>query len=1005
MEQYRRPIHRTGGLSPALRRLLSALLALLLLTGCAGQTGPDADKPAAQPSTRPTAALPLGTAYGLKAAVLYDGGSGDGSWQDIYDLLEQSLLLGLTVEAVDVTAPYDLGAWDLVIPQGSLAGSTRLEPLSQALQDYVRQGGYVLLDNAFADRLPGDFLGISHPVQTEGWPRELTFPQAGDDLGALQEVMADLASLLPRYHESADLLARDYGLAFTAEGAIPLAVTGDRAICTYNAYGKGGVLLTSPLLPNVFSLGNLSMTRRTGDETSFASTTAACNQLFYSRFAGYVAKQKFGYALNRVFGYNGSPAMSWELHYEEITAYQNNAMALFDELCRQAGQIPSYTIIRSSYQWFLRAETVTYLLNQSPTGLDFRMDMDESAYSSGTHIASDGSWLQLASIEEGGSYFTDYPQHNYRAYPAFGDADGDGREELVCGSRDGRIWLFDGLAFDGRLTCGAGRMLTDSAGQPIGVGAFSAPQLTDVDGDGIVDVLSGSDTGDVYWFAGSADGTFEPMGLFLSTDIPGQALPALGDLNGDGLTDLAVGSDRGILLVYYGDGSGFFSQRSMDSLSRLCADAGLGDWLAPAVTGGQLAVGTFDGYVAMLTDGAFSGYVQLDESNYKGNRNAKFGNWCVPVFYDLNGDGSRDLVCGSLEYGMAYPIDSEYFPAREELQQQLDYARENHQYVGVHHYTNRYASARREAYELGRHREAFAAYGLPFEGLGANMHTWYTSSLGDTQTFDGEYAAGLLWNSGFSSPRDPGVVPQASAENAMVLPFFLQTEGEDTLLVQNCSVFPYLRDGTAQLMGKYRMPVCIYYHCDFVYEDDTEARDYIGRAADFQAEYGYDFMGEDQLMRASAAAYALEVEVQAADGGLRIALLPLDREGGLYTREAYAAAGVEIAFAQDRDAGDYKVDAAVSHRRGNSIFAAVGQGFTLSGTAQESPLRQVNLPAAVTVGDETVTVEFLEGGMLQAVADAGWTAREEGWTVTQRGGRPVFTKYGDADTLTLIQTP
>ena len=210
----------------------------------------------------------------------------------------------------------------------------------------------------------------------------------------------------------------------------------------------------------------------------------------------------------------------------------------------------------------------------------------------------------------------------------------------------------------------------------------------------------------------------------LTTDLTGQILPCIGDVNGDGVADLILGSGCGTLVLYYGQtgGSGLsFSHKSMAAFSRLCADAELGDFLAPALVdwngdGAQdLVLGTFEGYLAILLgdgDGgfAFDGYITLDEWNYKENDRAKFGNYAVPVFYDVNGDGALDLVCGSLEYGLAYPIDSPYFPEREALEAQVAYALENHFYVGIHHYTNAGASAEREAYELQRHLEAFEAY-------------------------------------------------------------------------------------------------------------------------------------------------------------------------------------------------------------------------------------------------------------------------------------------------------
>ena len=87
--------------------------------------------------------------YGLTAAVLYDSRQSSPYWQDIYDLLEQSVLIGLRVEAVDVAGAYDLSAYDLVIPEGALVDSAAMEQLRDDLMSYTEKGGYVLLDNRF----------------------------------------------------------------------------------------------------------------------------------------------------------------------------------------------------------------------------------------------------------------------------------------------------------------------------------------------------------------------------------------------------------------------------------------------------------------------------------------------------------------------------------------------------------------------------------------------------------------------------------------------------------------------------------------------------------------------------------------------------------------------------------------------------------------------------------------------------------------------------------------
>ena len=386
----------------------------------------------------------------------------------------------------------------------------------------------------------------------------------------------------------------------------------------------------------------------------------------------------------------------------------------------------------------------------------------------------------------------------------------------------------------------------------------------------------------------------------------------------------------------------------------------------------------------------FEGYITLDEWNYKENNRAKFGNYAVPVFYDINGDGALDLVCGSLEYGMAYPIDSPYFPERDALEAQVAFAKEHQLYVGIHHYTNAGASAEREAYELSRHLEAFESYGLPTEGIGANLHTWYSSNFDDTQTFDSEYAAGLLWNSGFSPAYDTGVAPQYAAENVIALPFFLQKGEEKTLLVQDNSVLPYADPTWTDLSGAYGMPVCIYYHCDFVYESDLGARDYLQKVSDFQWKFGYNFVREDQLMAASAAALNLTVEAKTEDGALTIT-------------GSDQSMGVEIAFSQDHSAQAFAIDADVYYCRENSVYVGLNRPVTLrSGAEEEQPhLKQVNLPAEITMVPNGAEIAFQEDGMLQVVVAGEAVTSSVGWSVQTRDGQTIFTKYGEADTLSL----
>lgn len=1004
-----------------IKKILSLLLCLALLAGLAAGCAP---KPPEEPADDPAEAL-SGDAYQLRAAVLCPSGSDDTA---LIGWLSQSTLLGLAVKPVkaEVGPNLNLRAFDVVYLSPKLL-TREIPGLAEVIMEYAENGGAVFVENAFYDYFPLDFFGAASFEKIEGCPAEaLSFPEVGQDLGGLQALVEDFAALYPSFYGYEELAAQDYGCAMVTAGAEPLVQWDGQTLYAMNRYGEGRVFFTNPLLPNRYSLGTFDMTAGEGNVTPFSNSTASFNQLLLNGFAEYVAKLKYGYALERVFGYFGSPSMSWELHYEEITGMANDALPRFSRLCEEYLQIPSYALVRNPYTWFLRAESVTYWLNEAEEEGDYRFSMDfyENAYSSGTHVAAGGEWLSLDREEDAGSYFVDYPdQYTCRAVPAVMDYDGDGNADIFCGSKDGRLYFFKGAGFrDGRLETGIAVSVTDIAGVPIEVGSYSAPALVDVDGDEVLDLVVGAGDGTVYWYQGDGSLSFMPKGELIKTDIPGQALPAFCDLNGDEIPDLAVGSDQGILMIYYGaakeDGALSYTPKNADSLSKQCADEELGHWLCPAFADWDgdgvtdLLLGVYQGYVAVLlrdAEGNFgdASYISVGERNYKGNDYLKFGNFCAPALYDIDGDGKLDLLCGGQEYGMAYPIDSEYFPCAEKLRSQLQYAKNHHYYVGTHFLTSHYASESREIYELAAHRRAMAAYGIDTEGMGANQHSWYVSSLRDTQTLDSIYDAGLLWESGFTPANMRDHPPQVAAENVVALPFFLTKNGQETLLVQNNSVLPYVSDDWYTLTAKYRMPVCVYYHCDFVYESDEEARRNLAFLSDFQWANGYNFNREDQMMLASAAAYHQAVNASGnllGEAGITINPASGETDFPLYDADVQRSLGVRVALAEGIDPDRFAVEADVWFKEEGAIVVGVNHPVTIrlrEGWTEPSHITQVNMAARLGVSDTGASIHFLGSGMMQAVVAGQVTTPSKGWTITEENGNTVFTKFGAEETLQL----
>lgn len=978
---------------------LMCALIISLLTGCTSVR--QNDLPEAEIS---------GGEYGLRAAVLYDGGADSRTWEDTLSRLEQPLLLGFDAEAVDISGGYDLSGYDILYPDESIMTAANAGTLRDDIISYAQNGGAVYLTNGFYDFFPAEFFGAKSFREVDEYPYHMEYPEVSGDLQDIQDITRDFYTLYEAYTEFPELEGLDRGVGMVPDTAVTICSRRGLSLSTVNACGEGWVFFCSGLLPNPYYTLGTSLENRTDEQRALSDTALSAARILENAFASFVSKRTVGYSVWRVFGSHGNPAMSWELHFEEITGFENGSGVAFAELAEEYLQIPSYTLIRNTYRWWLRAETVTSLLgiNTKVLGspvMDFAMDMDESAYSSGTHAAAGDDWLTLTQLDDAGSYFVDDTQYDQRAYIDVADLDLDGVLDIVAGSSDGVIYFFRGTGYEGRIK-------TEEAVQLGSISAgYSAPVVYDADGDGVSDILCGAADGNIYLFRGLGGLDFAGAELFLTTGLTGQALPDAGDLDGDGCADLVVGSNEGRLLVYYGSGA---SRLTVDASTELTALGIEGSWTAPRIADldgdgtNDLAIGTFDGYIARLINNGSgfdnAGYIELDEENYKGNYNAKFGNNCVPCFADVNGDGITDLVCGSLEYGMNYPIDSEYFPQRENLAAQLDYFRERGYYVGVHFYTNSHASPERENYELRRQLEAMSSYGLNTTGVGANQHTWYTSSNSPQQSFLSLWNNGILFNTGYGVPGDTNPVPQYSAQNVISLPFYLTVDGERTILLQNCSTVCYQSTDWSDISARWDMPIAVYYHCDFTVGNEETARTNLETVEAFRQAHGYSFVMENQLMYASAAAYNMTLSVSGgySDGAFDATFTAgaENNRAAMYDGDYQTSTGAKISLGEALSDLDIAVDADVWHRDGSDIYVGLNRAarlYSAGGEQEGTHLTRVNLPAMISSNEAGATIQFAEGGMMEcavsgaaSTASAGWSAR------TTENGETIFTCYDAA---------
>ncbi len=241
----------------------------------------------------------------------------------------------------------------------------------------------------------------------------------------------------------------------------------------------------------------------------------------------------------------------------------------------------------------------------------------------------DGTFQTLSAAQTGGPKLANALTYAQPIALATGDFDGKGRTELAVACYAADSVLILKVSDDQTISLVSPPIVFAANCTAVAAGVFS--------GNGVTDLAVATDDGNLTILMGHGDGTFEDPADATQYPLDSYTYEiTTGDFNGDGATDLAVGYfDVSETTVFMGEGNGQFQAMQQmlpsgdgDVLWVAAVDLnndGRDDLAFTLENPSQIAV------LLSLGEGAFADAVNATTSN-------------VPVFADLNGDGTPDVA-------------------------------------------------------------------------------------------------------------------------------------------------------------------------------------------------------------------------------------------------------------------------------------------------------------------------------------------------------------------------
>jgi hypothetical protein len=263
------------------------------------------------------------------------------------------------------------------------------------------------------------------------------------------------------------------------------------------------------------------------------------------------------------------------------------------------------------------------------------------------------------------------------SFPILFDYNADGIKDLLVGTYGyyngtqlkSQLTLYKNI---GTITAPSFSLITrDYAG----ISSYSftniIPTVGDIDNDGDIDILVGTSFGQIHWLKNSAGisnpATFTQVAInaFSFTTLSSNIAPQLFDLNEDGLLDLLIGMKNGRIAYYRNNGTS--SNPSFTLVTNTLGNINVqGDISTFGIDGFASPYAYKSGTDVRILVGSISGQIFEYKVQSPVNPTSTFtlvnnntnginvGAQSSPFFEDINNDGNRDLFVGNASGGLTY---------------------------------------------------------------------------------------------------------------------------------------------------------------------------------------------------------------------------------------------------------------------------------------------------------------------------------------------------------------